>query len=299
MKRIRINQVDAFSAMPLAGNPAGVVSDAEGLTVDEMQAIAAEISLPATTFVFPPNDHNASFFVRYFTPCGEIAVGGHPTIATVHVLIEEGKIGRDCKQVWLETGGGTLPIGISPTDDGKYAITMTMTTPRFESAAISHDTLAVMLGTDSSNFADYPICKMYTGLYYYVVGLKSLAAIKELRPDFRAIAELSRRNQISGLQVFTIETDDPDCDFHVRTFLPGQGTNEDIVCGTGNSCIGAFVVENAIYKTDGYRTFMAEQGGELGRPSRVYVEVAGKQGGITGVKIRGTAVIVMTGEIIF
>ncbi|WP_368487469.1 PhzF family phenazine biosynthesis protein [Clostridium sp. BJN0013] len=258
MKRIRINQVDTFTSKPMAGNPAGVVSNAAGLTDDEMHAIAREINLPATTFVFPPNDTKANFLVRYFTPCGEIAVGGHPTLATIHVLLEEGKIGRDCKQVWLETGGGILPIDISSADDGKYTITITMTTPKFESAAISHDTLAAMLGTDPGNLENYPICKMYTGLYYYVVGLKSLSAIKGLCPDFAAIAELSRKNWISGLQIFTTETDDPNCDFHVRTFLPVQGTNEDIVCGTGNSCIGAFVVENGIYKTDGYRILAAE-----------------------------------------
>jgi PhzF family phenazine biosynthesis protein len=132
-----------------------------------------------------------------------------------------------------------------------------------------------------------------------VARLTSLEAIRNLRPDLAAIAELSRREKVTGIQVFTTQTEDPQCDFHVRTFLPNEGINEDPVCGTGNSCIGAFIVENGIVPTSSQIRFTSEQGLELGRPGRVYVEVEGKPGAVTKVRISGTAVTVLTGEIKF
>ncbi len=300
MKTFKVKQVDTFTTKPFSGNPAGVVVNATGLTSVEMQKIAQEMNLPATTFVFTPHNERADFFVRYFLPRSEVAVGGHPTIATIHALIEEGKIGLDknYQQIWLETGAGILPVEINGSNEGNYTITMTMATPKFDDAGISHEELAAILGTDRNNLDDqYAIRKMNTGIHWFVVRLKKLAAIRNLHPDLAAIANLSRREKVAGIQVFTTETEDFQCDFHVRTFIPNEGVDEDIVCGTGNSCIAAFIVENEIVKTNGKIRFISEQGIELGRPSRVYIEVEGKPHNITKVKISGTAVTVLTGEI--
>ncbi|EGW38764.1 phenazine biosynthesis PhzF family protein [Desulfosporosinus sp. OT] len=267
-----------------------------------MQKIANEMNLVETTFVFPPNESNADFSIRYFTPQNEVAVASHPTIATIHALIEEGKIklSVNTHQVQVETGAGVLPVDINVAEAGNYNITMTMATPKFERAPITYSELAVMLGTDSSNVdTNYHIQKMYTGIYWFVARLTSLAAIRNLRPDMAAIAEISRREKVSGIQVFTTETEDPQCNFHVRTFLPNEGINEDPVCGTGNSCIGAFIVENEIVKTNGQLTFTSEQGIELGRPGRVKIKVQGMPHAVNKIQISGTTVTVLTGEIKF
>jgi len=302
MKTFRIKTVDAFTTKAFSGNPAGVITDASGLTSEEMQKIANEMNLVETTFVFPPKDASADFLIRYFTPQSEVAVAGHPTIATIHALIEEGKIKLTGKphQVRIETGAGVLPVDIAVSDTGTPMITMTMATPRFENVGLSHAQLAVMLGTDANNVdTRYPIQKMYTGIYWFVARLTTLEAIQNLRPDLAAIAELSRQEKVTGIQLFTTQTEDPQCDFHVRTFLPNEGINEDPVCGTGNSCIGSFIVQNAILPTDGQIQFTSEQGLELGRPGRVYIEVTGKPHSVTKVRISGTAVTVLTGEITF
>jgi PhzF family phenazine biosynthesis protein len=302
MKTYGIKTVDAFTDEAFRGNPAGVVTEALGLSAGEMQKIANEMNLVETTFVFPPTDAKADFKIRYFTPQNEVAVAGHPTIATIHALVEEGKIklANGMGRVHVETGAGVLPVDIRAADAGNYKIKLTLATPKFEPAPVSHADLAVLLGTEGGNVdARYRIQKMYTGIYWFVARLTSLEAIRTLRPDMTAIAELSRREKVTGIQVFTTETEDPACDFHVRTFLPNEGINEDPVCGTGNSCIGAFMVENEIAKTNGRVEFTSEQGLELGRPARVYIEVEGKPQAVTTVRISGTAVTVLTGEIRF
>src|SRR5213595_126965 len=90
MPEIRIKVVDAFTDRPLAGNPAGVVTNAEGLDERTMRAIAREVNLSETAYVTPSD--TADFRVRFFTPTTEIPLAGHPTIATMHALVEEGRI---------------------------------------------------------------------------------------------------------------------------------------------------------------------------------------------------------------
>ena len=301
IKTYPIKTVDAFTTVPFGGNPAGVVIDAVGLTEREMQKIANEMNLVETTFIFPPTNSDADYLIRYFTPQSEVAVAGHPTIATIHALIEEGKIliNKLPQQIKVETGAGILLVEITLGEEDNYLINLTLATPQFHTASLTHAQMAELLGTDNSNLDMCPIQKIYTGLYWYVVRLKTLDAIQNLRPNFGEIAELSRREKVTGIQVFTTETVDPQCNIHVRTFLPNEGINEDPVCGTGNGCIGSYIVENGIVDTNGKIQFTSEQGLELGRPGRVYVEVEGKSQGLTKVTVSGTAITVMNGELKF
>lgn len=302
MKSVTIKQVDAFTTVPFCGNPAGVVSAAAGLSAPEMQKIANEMNLSETTFVLPPTDPKADFWVRYFTPRSELAVAGHPTIATTHVLIEEGKIALDKKQrqIWLETGVGVLPVDIEVYGDGRYTISMSLAVPKFGTVAAGPEELAAMLGTDSGAIdGRYPAQKVSTGIYWLIVPLTTLQAVRNLRPDLGAITALSQREKIVGITVFTTETENPDCDVHVRTFAPIEGVVEDPVCGTGNSCVGAYIAENSVLPWNRELRIASEQGLEIGRPGRVSVKVEGKPGAITRVQISGEAVTVLTGQINF
>ena len=85
MRRYTVVQVDAFTTTPLLGNPCAVLPDARGLSDAEMRAIAREMNLSETAFVFPSD--KADFRFRYFTPATEIPLAGHPTISTAHVLV--------------------------------------------------------------------------------------------------------------------------------------------------------------------------------------------------------------------
>lgn len=91
MKKVSIYQVDAFTGKPFAGNPAGVVPEAEGLVGEELQLIAREMNLSETAFVTRSQDAGADFDVRFFTPVTEVDLCGHATIATFHLLAELGR----------------------------------------------------------------------------------------------------------------------------------------------------------------------------------------------------------------
>src|SRR5580692_2443854 len=78
--------VDVFTGTQFAGNPLGVVLNAEGLSGGQMQAIAAEFNLAETTFVLPPKDPAHTAEVRIFTPRYEMPFAGHPNVGTAFAL---------------------------------------------------------------------------------------------------------------------------------------------------------------------------------------------------------------------
>ena len=68
MRTYRLYQIDSFTKEKLLGNPAGVITNAEGLTEIEMQRIARELNNSETAFIFPPTDETHDVLVRFFTP---------------------------------------------------------------------------------------------------------------------------------------------------------------------------------------------------------------------------------------
>ena len=93
MKR-RFDQVDVFTETPYAGNPVAVVLDGTGLDTEEMQRFANWTNLSETTFVLPPEDEQADYRVRIFTPVAELPFAGHPTLGTCHAWLDRPRARR-------------------------------------------------------------------------------------------------------------------------------------------------------------------------------------------------------------
>lgn len=89
MKKYTVYQVDAFTRERFKGNPAGVVTKAEGLTDAQMQAIARELNNSETAFIFPPDGPDHEVRIRYFTPTMEVPTCGHATISAHYVRAVE------------------------------------------------------------------------------------------------------------------------------------------------------------------------------------------------------------------
>src|SRR3989440_3263842 len=109
-RHYRLRWVDVFTDRPLAGNPLAVVLEADGLSDQQMQAIARETNLSETTFVLPPEKREHAAKVRIFTPHAELPFAGHPTVGTGWVLLDEGLVGSSVAGVTLEEGGGPIPL---------------------------------------------------------------------------------------------------------------------------------------------------------------------------------------------
>ncbi|HXF52280.1 MAG TPA: PhzF family phenazine biosynthesis protein [Dehalococcoidia bacterium] len=292
MPSYRVLQVDVFTTTPLKGNPLAVLPDARGLDAATMQAIAREMNLSETAFVFPSTDAAADYRVRFFTPAAELPFAGHPTIGTAHALLETGVLVRPGETPFTlqqETAAGTLPIEVEGEGADRW-FTMTQPTPVFRPTPPLAE-LAQALRVSERDIAGEP-ATVAVGVAWVVVPLRSLEVVRGLAPDLDAIA---RMDGVAGVTVFSPEAEDPGCRVRVRSFAPREGIVEDPVCGSGNGCVGAYLATTGMLGPPPLR-YVAEQGVEIGRDGRVRVSVEGVDGALR-VRVGGQAVTVLDGTL--
>lgn len=286
-------QVDAFTRQALGGNPAAIVFDADDLSEIQMQALAIEMNLSETAFVM--HSDIADFRVRYFTTAEEIPLAGHPTIATFHALAEAGRItGEGRIRVTQELSVGVLPVEIDMWDDQPQRVIMTQKAPAFL-RTYAPDEWAAALGLSPADIATAtPIQTVSTGTPQIMIPVISLAALRKVRPDEQALLKMRATGDWFSIHVFTTETLDSANATHARHFAPGDGMFEDPVTGSATGNMGAYLVQ---YGLETRRAFTAEQGHGMNRPGLVDIEIDGEPDAITGVRIAGSAVTVIKGDL--
>jgi len=302
MRRFRMKQVDVFTARPLTGNPLAVILDGKGLSSEEMQAIAREMNLSETTFVLPPTRKEANYKVRIFTPRKEIPFAGHPSIGTAHALIEEGTITikEGTTTIRQELGIGVLPIEIEQNKDEKHLITMTQGQPKL--GQILQDTQdvadALRMPADQVGFENLPVQVSSTGLNQLMIPVRSSEHVRNLSPNFELLKEFERKLNATGCCVFTLKKYDPNVLVHIRFFAPEAGVQEDPATGSAAGALGAYLVAHGIFGPESPVSFAIEQGIEIQRPSKIAVTVQQVKGTPTVVKVGGSAITVLNGEIV-
>ncbi len=294
MAEYEITIVDSFTTERYAGNPCGVVTRAAGLSPEQMQAIARELNLSETAFAMP--SEVADFRVRFFTPRKEIPLAGHPTIATMHALVEDGliELGAGPRRVTQELNVGVLPVDLSRRDDGRVRIAMTQATPEFHQE-LDPDHFARVLGIGTADLLEgAPLRVVSTGTRQAMIPVASLAVLERVRPDLERLAELETAEGYFSTHVFALETYDPANRAHARHFGPSSGVWEDPVTGSATGGMAAYLWRHRLVREAAYTV---EQGHIMGRPGLVEVEVEGEGDTPTTVRIAGTAVTVLRGMI--
>ena len=102
--------VDVFGTGAFTGNPLAVIADADGLSGEEMQAIAAWLNFSETTFLLQPRDPAADYRVRIFTMAHELPFAGHPTLGSAHAWLEAGGRPKTDGTIVQECGVGLVAI---------------------------------------------------------------------------------------------------------------------------------------------------------------------------------------------
>lgn len=302
MRHYKFYQLDVFTTEPLGGNPLAVFVDAEGLTDAEMQRIAREMNLSETTFVLPPTDPQADVRVRIFTPGYEMPLAGHPVVGTHWLLAELGRypLTAPTTRVWGQLGVGTLPVDLSVEDGRVTRVTMTQARPQFLAAVDNVGPLASALGlaTDDLTVGSLKPQVVSTGVPQLMVPVASLAAVRRVSVDGAALLRLLETVNAQLAFLFTFETESPAAQVHTRSFFINQGMGEDPATGSATGGLGAYLVQHAAIPLSQPTTrFATEQGLEMGRPSTLYVEVDGAPGQVEVVRVGGTAVTVIEGEL--
>ena len=291
---IPIVQVDAFTSLPFAGNPAAVVLDAEALSEAQMQRIAAEMKLSGTAFVSPTEHGRADLRLRWFTPTREVGYSGHTTLAAVHAMMEAGRLPGD--RVAFDTQGGLLEAQV----ERKVGGTVIWVVPPLPSCVAFEGQMPALLETlgltelELSRWAPPAI----TPDADLLVPVRGLEALRRLQPDMERVAMFGERNKLRGICVVSRETVDPDSTTHCRFFAPHYGIPEDFVTGSVHSAIGIWLLEaRQVPIIRDHAEFTAEQGDMLGRPGRLFVDVQITNRRPTRVRVGGNAVTVLSGSL--
>ena len=208
----RIYQVDAFSDKIFGGNPAAVCPLENWLPDALMQQIAMENNLAETAF-YIKND--AGYEIRWFTPAVEVDLCGHATLATAHVLFNhENHVGNEIN--FHSHRSGPLKV----TRSGNL-LTLNFPTDIFRE---------VELNEALNSAFNFKPTKAYQGKTEYMLIFENETQIKELQPDFNAIAKFDRRGVIATAKGETV-------DFVSRFFGPQVGINEDPVTGSAHTTL--------------------------------------------------------------
>ncbi|MDZ7261155.1 MAG: PhzF family phenazine biosynthesis protein [candidate division KSB1 bacterium] len=299
MATIKIKQVDAFTTTPFQGNPAGVVIEADGLTETQMQLIAREMNVSETAFILSPSNKAADLRIRWFTPQTEVPLCGHATIASFHALTEEGKLGLNKEGVHtfrVETSSGILPVTVIREKNALPLIQFGLPVPRLQGIALDELELASILGIsqeDIEHSLPYNQARRYL-----LFPIKHLTTLLQLQVDFKRLVQWSKAQGLDCVAVFTLETREPSSKVHLRFFTPALGIDEDPVTGSVQSPMAAYLFEQGIITTtNGFTSYIAEQGDAIGRPGRVRVTLEEKSGQITSIQIAGNAITVLDGVI--
>jgi trans-2,3-dihydro-3-hydroxyanthranilate isomerase len=298
MKKLLVKKVDAFTDTALAGNPAGVVHGADVLSDREMQGLAREMNLSETAFILSPENEGLDFQLRYFTPTTEVDLCGHATLASYHSLVEEKvlKVGGASNKFTHGNKSGVYGVEVRPRGAFEQ-IMMQMDKPTFGAEFEDEERAAKALGIEKKQLHDELPCQMMNDATL-MVPLDGLATLEKLDPDFTAITKMQRKDKVKHILAFTKETQDMASNYHMRFFAPALGINEDPVTGLGHARLGGYLVRHKVVKTTGgLANLTGEQGHFIGRPGRVTVEVRSEGAVIREVRVGGTAVTVLRGEV--
>jgi PhzF family phenazine biosynthesis protein len=220
MPAVPIFAVDAFTDRPFRGNPAAVCLLTEPRDDRWMQDVGSEMNLSETAFLLP---EGGGFRLRWFTPAVEVDLCGHATLASAHVLWQEGRAAPGAA-IHFHTRSGVLSA--APRGEG-IALDFPATPP---TASDPPAGLTEALG----------VAPRFVGRtrFDYFIEVDTAAAVRQLRPDFRRLREVEARGTI-----VTARSDDPAFDFVSRFFCPGAGINEDPVTGSAHCSLAPFWAE--------------------------------------------------------
>ncbi len=161
-------QLDVFTDKPLAGNPLAVITDGDGLSPRQMQAIAREMNLSETVFVQKPTGNRALARLRIFTTKRELPLAGHPVIGTWFLLAQLGVVPAQEGSVHVlqQTGAGVLPVEIAFHEGRPVRVAMTQKHAEFRAARVDRGALARALAISPRDLEpSLPIEYVSTGIF--------------------------------------------------------------------------------------------------------------------------------------
>jgi trans-2,3-dihydro-3-hydroxyanthranilate isomerase len=290
MRKLHYHLVDVFTDRVFGGNQLAVFTNGRGIKPETMQAIAKELNLSETTFVLPPENPENNYRVRIFTPGAELPMAGHPTVGTAFVLAREHMIdvGGDETTIKLEEGVGPISVQLNFENGAPGLIWMQQPLPTFGARFEDLGAIAEMLSiAPDAVETDLPVEVVSCGVPFLYVPLKNLESVRAVRFRLDVWERALGGFGVSGVFVFTKETELAGSSVHSRMFAPGLGIMEDPATGGASGPLGCYLVRHELFPVSRRMEFTSEQGIEMNRPSIIKIIIEQEAGEITRVRVGG------------
>lgn len=298
--KLDFETVDVFTDRQFGGNPLAVVTDAQGLSSAQMQAIAAEFNLSETTFVLPPQSDEHAAHVRIFTPLAEMPFAGHPNVGTAFVLArmaeqQEGPPAGDIL-IFEEIAG---LVRMELLREGPHVNGARLKSPQpFELGdTVPAEIVAEACGlsVDDIDIEDHQPVIASCGAPFLFAALKEQDALATAKPRAEVFERHLPRDQVTGIHLYT-RAILQEVDIQARMFAPLHGVVEDPATGSANvALIGLLAHLDAEPSSSIERRI--GQGFDMGRPSHLDALAEKSVDGTITTYIGGACVPVMRGTL--
>jgi len=291
--------LDVFTDKKLAGNPLAVVLDAQGLDTAQMQAIAREFNLSETVFVLAPDNPAHSAKLRIFTPGAELPFAGHPTVGAAVLLAVRKVASPETEQdaiIVLEENIGAVRVGVR-LHPGKAPFA------EFDLPALSENIgnapgrdrlcTALELTHGEIGFENHKPSLWSAGMRFVFVPVRDLETVAKVKLNL-AVWNDCLKGYCGEVFVYCRESVHQGNHFHGRMFAPGIGVLEDAATGAAAAAFSG-VIQHFDDLPAGIHRFHVEQGYEMGRPSRIDIEIETANGKVHAARVGGHAVFVSEG----
>jgi trans-2,3-dihydro-3-hydroxyanthranilate isomerase len=285
--KVPFQTVDVFTDRKFGGNPLAVIPDAQGLSTEQMQSIAAEFNLAETTFVLPPKDPKNTAHVRIFTPKSEMPFAGHPNVGTAFVLARMGRAGD---RFVFEEAAGLVPLDLTRENGVVVAARLAAPQPLSLVETVSAEIVAQAVGLTASDIVGEPVVAS-TGNKFLFAEVRSREVLKAASYNTEVFRKHLPMERIVGVHLYVTAPE-----IQSRMFAPLFGVPEDPATGSANvTLIGLLALRDprpdlTLSKTIG-------QGVDMGRPSVLEATAEKKAGKVIATYIGGRCVPMLSGTI--
>jgi trans-2,3-dihydro-3-hydroxyanthranilate isomerase len=285
---------DIFTDQAFGGNQLAVITDARGLSGEQMQRLAREFNFSESTFVLPPSREGADFSLRIFTPHAELKFAGHPTVGTAAVLASQGilKLAGESGKVVFEEGVGLVSVEVRAKAGAFWSRLTLDADVEMPGGEPGRDIVAAILSVPG----DAVLGRWYCGI------ASPFCFVRLVSEDMVDRAVLDRAAWSAHLenawapQIFFFAGDPDEGRLYARMFAPGFGIDEDAATGSA-SAILAGCVAMLRPEADGEVSLSITQGVRMGRPSRLEASAVKAGGRVRSVSVGGGSVVVATGRL--
>jgi trans-2,3-dihydro-3-hydroxyanthranilate isomerase len=297
-------QVDVFTQRLLEGNPLAIFRDARGLNDTEMQALAREMNLSETTFIFPRDaatEAREGKKVRIFTVETELPFAGHPTLGTALYLYAPESNQNKPAEITLDLKAGRIPVRFAANSahagrdrvDGQVFGEMRQRDPEF-GTPLSREDVARVIGIAVDEISsELPIQPVSTGLTFTIVPLRNRQTLSDLKFSYLQAAEFLKSTGANFFYFLCPERRESRLEARARMFFYG---GEDPATGSAAGCAASWMVEHGVAKSD--EQIRIRQGVECRRPGEMHVRAKREGERVTDVRVGGYAVEILRGTVV-